>query len=302
MNGRDTRQTLLLGCYFPRSAELEGVGTFVMGLAEGMVQAGWRVRLVLPEGRYRPLGSVEIATYRPGLDGLVRYRVALQKGSAGADAALLVENNPNLAFVAGWSRVRKNTFCYFYTPFQRLGEALEMGFSRQAVRHAAAKSALWSRWRKWRKLRCIVPTEFQAAQLRRFEDARVHVLAGVGLSRERVIPDRAEARRRLGWDDRPVIGYLGHYSRAKGVDVLMGSFVASGAQGDLAIAHSGKGRLGRRAAGHRAATLAAGRLRELGVLDPLTFLAACDVVALPYVTSSIHHLPQVMIESFAGPR
>jgi glycosyltransferase involved in cell wall biosynthesis len=44
----------------------------------------------------------------------------------------------------------------------------------------------------------------------------------------------------------------------------------------------------------------AGRLRQLGIVDPPTFLAACDVVVLPFVTSSVHHLPLVMIESFAA--
>jgi len=66
------------------------------------------------------------------------------------------------------------------------------------------------------------------------------------------------------------------------------------------LAHSGKGTLSRRSRGLPDRLARAGRALLLGVVDPLTFLAACDVVVLPYVTASIFHQPQVMLESFAA--
>lgn len=300
MRGSPRKPVLLLACYFPRSVELEGVGAFVMGLADGMAARGWEVRLLLPAGEYRPMEGVQMIMYGPQGAGLLRYHSRLRDNSSRADAVLLVENNPNMGFLAKDSRRSNGTFAYFCTPFQDLRAIWGMGLSGQALRHIASKSPLWSRCWRWRDVRCIVATEFQAAQLRRFRPARVSVLPGCGLSRGRAIPSRQAARRRLGWDDRPVVGYLGHYSRAKGVGLLLEAFDRSDIPAVLALAGSGKGRLSGRGMDALERLRRRGALRELDVTDATAFLAACDVVALPYVTTSIFHLPQVLLESFAA--
>jgi glycosyltransferase involved in cell wall biosynthesis len=166
--------------------------------------------------------------------------------------------------------------------------------------HTVAKHHWLGRWQRWRNRRCIVASRFQADQLRSLGAGEVHVVPGGGLSREVRVPGRDEARRQLGWNERPVVGYLGHYSPAKGVGYLVEAFIRCQARAVLALAHSGARRLSRRSEGHLAALEKAGRLRQLGVVDSPTFLAACDVVVLPFVTSSVHHLPLVMIESFAA--
>jgi SAM-dependent methyltransferase len=122
----------------------------------------------------------------------------------------------------------------------------------------------------------------------------------VGISRADSVPDREESRRRMGWPPGPVVGYLGHFSPAKGVGKLVQAFRQVSPEVRLALAHSGKGQLTRETMQQLAALRQQGRLLEHGVVEASLFLAACNVVALPYVTSSVFHLPQVMLESFAS--
>ncbi len=89
-------RAILLACYFPRCVALEGVGSLLRGLAAHLAAGGDEVRLLVPEGRYEAAPGVKLLTYRPGLLGVARYRRALRRHSEGADAVLLVENNPNM--------------------------------------------------------------------------------------------------------------------------------------------------------------------------------------------------------------
>ena len=302
--------TVLISCYFPRSVELEGVGSLARGLGNhlahqhlrgdnGLRSAAWRVRLLLPAGQYKHLNDLHLLDYQGGMLGMRRYKAALADNTADADLVLMIENNPNMVSLASASR-SENTFCMFCTPLQDLGLLSEVGLTAQAVKHALSKHRLIARLLRWKKRRVIVGSEFQATQLRALGAGEVHVLPVCGLSSQQEIPSRQVARAKLQWDDRPVIGYLGHFSSAKGVDVLVGAMGCYQGPAVLALAHSGKGQL-RPASRQALAKLdEQGKLRQMGVVDVPTFLAACDVVVLPYVTSSIFHQPQVMLESLAS--
>lgn len=291
--------TLSMNCYFPRSISLEGVGTFVSGVARGMTKSGWQVRLLSPGGT-APQEGIEERTYQSGSLGLMRYAAGFREASQDAAAVFEIENNPNMGCLSRFSQCPRRTFCYFTSPLQSLATLAEMGWNPQSFAHSFTKHHWFGRLQNWTQRRCVVATQFQAAQLRKLGAAEVHVLRGGGLSKHVEVPSRQEARRELGWDDRPVVGYLGHYSPAKGVPVLFDAFRRCTGPTVLALAYSGKGRLPRAAEAQLAGLRQAGRLRELGVVDPVCFLAACDVVVLPFVTSSIHHLPLVMLESFAA--
>ena len=290
---------VLVANWFWRSLQHEGAGNLLLSLGAAMRDAGWSVSLLFPDGDYPPQEDIDIIMYRRGVGGIASYLAAVRRCSAEADAVLLFENNPNMAFVAMMSQRPDSTLCYFFTPLQRLQALLESGMSAQSLVHAAAKNSVWSRLERWRGLRCIVQTQFQAEQLQRFGPAEVHVVPGCSFARAHVMPSRASARRTLGWDDSAVVGYLGHYSRAKGVEGLVHA-MSQLPYGILALAHSGKGRLKAETETELQKLRQAGRVRELGITDRATFLAACDVVALPYVTSSIHHIPQVLLESLAA--
>jgi len=290
---------ILVANWFWRSLQHEGAGNLLLSLGTAMRDAGWGVSLLFPDGDYPPQQDIEIITYRRGVAGLASYLSAVRRLSAEVDAVLLFENNPNMAFVASMSQRPDSTLCYFFTPLQGLQSLADSGMSAQSLVHATAKNPVWSRLQRWRSLRCIVQTQYQAEQLRRLGPAEVHIVPGCSFARANVMPDRASARRTLGWDDSAVVGYLGHYSRAKGVEGLVQA-MSQLPHGILALAHSGKGRLTPESETELQKLRRAGRVRELGITDRATFLAACDVVALPYVTSSIHHIPQVLLESLAA--
>ncbi len=291
---------LLIAGYFPRAVTLEGVGTFVGGLTDGLRELGWAVRLLLPSGDYAGLSGVEVLTYVPGgLGGPGRYRAALRAARRPGERVLLVENNPNAALLGAPAVRGVPAAWYFYTPLQTAALLPAMGWRLQAAVHAMAKHRVWAACQSWRGRTCIVATDYQAAQLRGCGAAAVHRLPGTTLS-PAPAPSRAAARAALGWDDRPTVGYLGHFSPAKGVEGLLEAFMDCPPETALALAYSGKGRLSRAGQERLEALRQAGRLREHGVVVPATFLAACDVVALPYPSSSIHHLPLVLLEAYAA--
>lgn len=291
---------LLIACYFPRSLALEGVGTLVHATAEGMHRFGWQVELLWP-GFQRTLRSgIEVQLYRPGKGGLGRYLAKLGRVSHNADAVVLLENNPNMGWVTRWSRTAGPTYCYFCTPLQRATAFGEMGYTRQGLMHAVIKHRLLARTQSWRNRQTLVASRFQAEQLYELGAKEVHLLPGGGLSSAVSLPSRCQARQALGWDERPVVGYLGHYSPAKGVPTLLGAFEQCQSSAVLALAHSGSGCLDGDAE-QRLVRLARGnRVRQYGVVHPTQFLAACDLVVLPFSTSSIQHPPLVLVESFAA--
>lgn len=292
------RHRLLIGCFFTRSVELEGVGSLALGLAEGFVQAGWEVDLLLPEGQYPSLAGTTVVCFAGGLGGLRRYRRQVARLSAGRQAALLIENNPVMARSADVCRC--DAWTMFISPLQSLGLLGELGLSRQGLKHALGKNHLFARLVRWPGRQVIVASQYQARQLEAMGADRTVVMPVCGRSLAESVPDRRSARAALGWDERPVAGYLGHFSRAKGVDVLVEAFAGMDGSAVLALAHSGKGELASAGRRRLEELRRSGRLRELGKTNPLTFLAACDVVALPYITSSVFHQPQVLLESFAA--
>lgn len=308
-SGTPECRRVLISAFFPFNINLEGVGTLVFGMARGLLAAGWRVRLLLPAGTRVPAGCeglTSVHTYSGGVTGWLAYLRALRRHARPGETVLWVENNPNLAWLGSLALGAARGCWYFYTPLQPVSLVARLGWWRlQAVAHALTKNALWSRLQNWRHRRCMVATRHQARQLERFHPVVVQVHPGVPLPADWCRVSRDEARRQLGWDDRPVAGYLGHFAPAKGVPLLLRAFARLLAEDAtsgsvLALAHSGRGRLAAADETCLNALRGTGRLREIGVTDPALFLAACDCVVLPYPSGSIHHPPLVLIEAYAA--
>ncbi len=300
MTCSDPGRSILLASYFWRSLELEGIGVLAGALAKALTAEGWEVTLLLPEGKYEPIENVRIYTYEPSITGIRRYCKAVREHSRHVEAVLLMENNPAMAWARRWTHNPRSTFCFFYSPLQGPGVLKEMGLCKQGLIHAVGKSPLLAVAGDWPSRRCIVGSDYQARQLRALGVVDVHVIPTCSILQSAIVPSRSEARKMLGWDDATVIGYMGHFSRAKGVDVLVDAFAACNEGAHLALAHSGKGQLRKRNLRVLEDLRLTGRLRELGVVESTSFLAACDAVVLPYITASIFHQPQVLLESFAA--
>lgn len=306
-DGETNAKDILIAGFFPRPVNYEGVGTFIEGLALGLSERGHVICVLLPEGSSlsEPLLSrVTLVTYKTGLLGYFSYHNALINLSHEERLLLLVENNPNMAlYGARASRRYRGTLWYFYTPLQSVSILRELGWSTQGLVHGIAKSACLSRLQNWRQRRVVVASGYQQKQLLAAGCQDVTVSSGSAISIKDKFPDRDKARRLLGWGWNPTVGYLGHYSPAKGTDGLISAFalaVKRHPELRLALAHSGKGNLRPAARQLLEELREKGCVYETGIVAPGLFFPACDVTALPYLSSSIHHVPLALVESFAA--
>ena len=230
---------LLIGSFFLRNLGLEGVGTFISGLAQGMTSQGWDVSLVLPAGSRRHLPAISccrsILTYTPGVRAIRKYGRMMASEGSRYDRILLLENNPNslaaISRLSGMELSDPKTFSYLYTPLLHLKTMRDLQWQSQAWWHVGAKWYHWARLTRWRQARIIVGSTFQQQQLQRLGARQVVVARAsvipadnnasakhsvVGSKKQEGPADRSGALERRPF----IIGYLGHFSPAKGVGLL----------------------------------------------------------------------------------
>ena len=272
-----------MATYFVRPTRLEGVGTLIDETAFYLKRDGHDVDVVC----------------RESVRGYKRF---LKNHVDDYDRVFVFENNPVTALflsnkVAGESG---HVVTVVMSPFQHLRSLFTVPFSKQYFAHCLAKNWLWSKLVKFRGHRYIVSTQYQLEQL---------VIAGIDRRKVHVSPygtaitpaNKKAARDVYGFGDKFVVGYLGHFSPIKGVPLLIEAFSRMpGKNTALALAWSGKGE-----EKNKVSRLIDQKRREgneimsFGEVDRSLFLAAVDVVVLPYTCSSIPHIPLVLLESFA---
>ncbi len=147
----------------------------------------------------------------------------------------------------------------------------------------------------------IVSSDYQRRELEKLgaPPARVSVLPNVVEAAKLRTGGRVAARQMLHLpDDRPTVGYIGHFNDVKGVDILAHAFTLLADElpnVTLALAWSGQGNPEpvRRALGH-----VADRVSWLGKVHVGRFLAAIDVLALPYRhTAGQGAFPSLVLEA-----
>ncbi|HLZ09012.1 MAG TPA: glycosyltransferase family 4 protein [Chloroflexota bacterium] len=226
---------------------------------------------------------------------MLRTVPRIVRASAGADLLHLALPTPAFGVLA--EVVRKSTPVPVVVTFE--GQLADAALIRNGLRRpstlkgylplCAVNSGLLGRIGPRACRQYTVSSEFQRGQL---------VSVGFPLDRIRVLPNvvwdgkltRCEpdvARARLGLPaDRPIVGYVGHLSDVKGVDVLADAFCSMlkwEPRAVLALAWSGQGNPGpirRRLAGVESQVV---WLKKVHVG---TFLCAVDVLALPYRTTA----------------
>jgi glycosyltransferase involved in cell wall biosynthesis len=100
-----------------------------------------------------------------------------------------------------------------------------------------------------------------------------------------------------------VVGYIGHFSPLKGVPDLLSAFeqlAPSRPRARLILAWSGKGADHCRVLAQIESSRVQDQIQLLGKVDVAQFMAACDVIALPFLGSSIPHFPVVLLEAFGS--
>lgn len=305
---------IVLASIHPRA--LSGQIDSLVGLAHELTGLGHHVRVVsaFPEAPLLEGHRLELSNH----DGvapaskLVRiHRILSTVAEAGADSDLVHLNLPTPAFsVLGdflqW-RSKAPVVIGYEAPlapaglWHCLGRRSDLAFylPRWIVNNRLAARATLRRAERY-----LVSTKVQADEL---------VATGADRQRISVIPNlidanklrlhgRAEARAALGLPDAPLVGYIGHYNPVKGADVLVRAFAAvhrMAPEAKLVLAWSG---LGDPAPVNQ--ELDRFELHEaviqLGKVDAARFLAAMDVLALPYrMAIGQEAFPSLLLEAMA---
>jgi len=150
-----------------------------------------------------------------------------------------------------------------------------------------------------------VSTEFQRKQLSSLGVPRDKLeIIPFGINPRKFEPyDRDKAKEEFELKGRGVISYLGHFSPMKGVPDLIAAFghiiVKNSSDITLALAWSGKGVESKKVFNLIERYNLKDKVKIFGKVDVRKFLAASDMMVLPYVHDSIPHFPLVMIEAFA---
>ncbi|MCA9416979.1 MAG: glycosyltransferase family 4 protein [Candidatus Omnitrophica bacterium] len=296
---------ILLSFYFPRSIEVEGAGALFDSLARVLAAHDFEVTVHAPLDGGRDVPYQIVNYHHQGRLSHNDYLRNLEDLGKSFPSLLVALASPaSFAWTRGALREHPNAIYYFGSPLQDLGDIFHPPFSVQYFKHWIAKNRLLARFGKPQVEICLVGTRFQKAQLVKLgvpEDS-VHVLP-LAISRERIQHlDREEMRREFSLPEGPLVGYLGHFSPIKGVPVLIRAFERALEQRNdlhLAIAWSGKGEESEKVRKMLEKDSIRERVHLTGVVDPYRFLAAMDLVCLPFVHSSFPHMPLVLLESFA---
>ncbi|MBI3892153.1 MAG: glycosyltransferase family 4 protein [Candidatus Wallbacteria bacterium] len=142
-----------------------------------------------------------------------------------------------------------------------------------------------------RQVDCVVATSRYLAGRMRAAGAREVVVGGHGVDVERFAPGPASAPR-----PRPVVGYLGHATHAKGLGVLLEALGPAAARGELelALALSDSPEA---AALERAALPG---VRFAGYCPPEEFYSGCDLLVFPRISSyGTASYPNAVLEAMA---
>ena len=154
--------------------------------------------------------------------------------------------------------------------------------------------------------RYVVSSEYQHAELLELgvPAERISVLTNVVEDGKLSTCDQGPARRAMGLrEDRPTVGYIGHFNDVKGVDLLATAFrslVRDGHNVDLALAWSGQGDP---RPVQRTLHDVRSHVTWLGKVHVGTFLCAIDVLSLPYrSTAGQGAFPSLVLEALHAGR
>ncbi|MFH1511067.1 MAG: glycosyltransferase family 4 protein [Candidatus Woesearchaeota archaeon] len=293
---------ILVSMFFVRSLDLEGGERTLDSLAKSYVALGHDVTVLAPlKKKGTEYSIVDYHDQKVGLlQNMVRYLKVLKEHARSCDILHLFVVSPGTHF-SGFSisDFREKTFITFGTPLLRFPL---LRLNRQNLAHYLAKNRILARFWPANCQRAVVSTEFQKRQLESvgFPKDKIDVFSSWGISKADFRPySKLRAKSEFDFGQGFVISYIGHFHHIKGVSYLVKAFEKAGGNNILALAWSGKGSDTKQVLRLIKHSPARDSIRLLGKVDVRRFLAASDIVVLPYNYMSLPHFPLVMIEAFA---
>ena len=305
---------LLLSVFFPRSIHMEGIHTLVDSLATSFVQQGVATTLLAPLGNTKTSeidAKYDIVDYLPDRKVsiprmLLLHTQAMQDLVHQFDVVQLVDVAPSYLLLSErWARRASPVYSLIEGPGLSWSDLRGQRLSVQHLSHWVLKNHMWARLLPHHCEGYVVSSSYQQAQLQalNIQPDRIRVVP-FGIHPDRIRPfDRQQARQAFEVGGHQVVGYLGHYSPMKGVPVLLAAFEQVALQNPAAkllLAWSGKGAESQKVLSTLEQAPYRHQVKLVGEVSVPQFLAACDVIALPYLGPSIPHFPLVLIEAFAA--
>lgn len=307
---------LLISVFFPRSIHLEGLYTLIDSLATSFVRQGVDTTVLAPLGHGGRNGASEdyqCIDYLPSQRVtfhkiLFHYVQTMRKLINQFDVVQLIDIVPSFLMLSEqWAARASSVYDLIEGPSISWADVRNHRPSAQHLSHWFLKNRFWARLPRHRCKAYIVSSHYQREQLLSLNipAERIRVIP-FGIHPERIQSfDRTDARKAFGLSGQQVVGYLGHFSPMKGVPGLLAAFEQVALQNSAAallLAWSGKGVESQKVLSmlERMPGPCRDRVKLVGKVNVSQFMAACDVITLPYISSSIPHFPLVLAEAFAA--
>jgi glycosyltransferase involved in cell wall biosynthesis len=307
----NAKMRILLTVFFVRSLNVEGGERTLHSLAKAYSKLGIKVTVVAPltASKHLPYKVINYlkGTKRGLLNNIKAYIATLRRLAPSHDVVQMIEISPATSF---FSRIaaetNPNTYVIFGTPLSSSANFVrQLGkMNIQYLKHFIGKNYFVARLWRYPCRKYIVSTEFQSKQLLHLgiPEEKIEVIPYGVLGEEFRPYSKAMAKSEFGLTGRQAISYIGHFHHIKGVPALVRAFgmmARAHPKAVLAIAWSGKGTESTRVLRMIRDAGIKTRIFLYGNVDVRKFLAASDMMVLPYTYLSLPHFPLVMIESFA---
>jgi glycosyltransferase involved in cell wall biosynthesis len=305
---------ICLASIHPRA--LSGQIDALVGLARELKNGGHEVCVVSAFDEARllddrlALSDGDRGRLLPKLARIRRIFATLQRRAIGADVVHFNLPTPAFGLLADLlqARVTAPVVVGYEAHMAPISHLIRPGYLLSAPQfylpRLCVNNGLVARLSSRRAARYIVSSQLQSTELASLgvEPTRIAEIPNViDLSKCRPCSP-ALARRSLGLPGGKLIGYLGHFNHVKGVDCLVDAFAEVARMlpdARLVIAWSGLGASAPIQAAIRRLGLA-DRVIMVGKVDVASFMAAVDVVALPYrLTIGQAAFPGVVLEAMA---
>ncbi|EKE05477.1 MAG: hypothetical protein ACD_19C00275G0004, partial [uncultured bacterium] len=288
--------------YFPRSIRYEGIRKIALSRYRKLEKQGFQPTLIVPIKGDVPKNISHIYMFtKPPLLGfifiIIKMMITVSRLQDKSITICCLENSLATPFMTVWlrlTRFRGNIVTHFLCPIQSAGEISKNLFrykERQMITHLFLNNFVLA----WisslfmdKNIKFIVGSRYQKEQLEKF-GIKAKVTNPYQISKVNKNTKKFLAPEK--------VGYLGHFSSIKGVDLLILAFEKSTEDIpnlELHIAWSGLGGESKKIIKMINQQEHKNRIKLHGIVNPIKFIQHLDLLVLPYKLNSVPIPPAVL--------